>query len=175
MRKWTQDRPSIAPVRVTLNRVVVLGLGLLILGWGALWAGWSLPLLWLWPSPQDFEFDVSGDYLLHRSSAHYVDVAPEGPLAGRPTIPPKVVEICWNERFVLAKQHPLVVARPCSNSRYEVPDPSSTAFWILDTALPRLYGPLTEEEFSIGTLQLGLGRLRLKPVAWYRRESRGSR
>jgi hypothetical protein len=60
------------------------------------------------PGMQDFDCPVAGQYKLVRSSAHQITVVPANAWSqNAPIIPAKVVEIVWDDTFVLAKQQQL--------------------------------------------------------------------
>ena len=61
----------------------------------------------LGPGSQDYDYNVGTGYKLARSSAHRILVEPIGGMYSdnpKPVIRPKVVQIAWDERYVLAKQ-----------------------------------------------------------------------
>lgn len=102
------------------------------------------------PGIQDFTYGLSGDYELVRSSAHTIMVVPvDGWNNEIPIIPEKVLEIAWNKQFILAKRQGLKRRSPDNpNDTYMEPDDSVFDYWILDTTIPQVYGPLTLEEFK---------------------------
>ena len=105
---------------------------------------------------QDFNFPVAGDYELCRTSGHQISVTPSGGWSDdTPIIPVKVVEIAWDDTFVLAKQQHLIRRSPSNpTDTYEEPDPGKFSYWILDTSLPKSFGPLTLEAFNETRAQL---------------------
>jgi hypothetical protein len=120
------------------------------------------------PGVLDYSYGVSGGYQVVRSSSHQITVVPK---PGRhdgtpPTIPPKVVEIAWDNAFILAKQQALRPRSP--NGGYELPVPGQFSYWIVDLKGPLAFGPLTEEEFRRKRAELGISqRLELKNVGSY--------
>ncbi len=108
------------------------------------------------PGMADYTYDVSGGYHVVRSSAHQITVVPvKGWMDQTPIIPPKVVEIAWDETFVLAKQQHLRRAFP-NNSRnaYEEPAPGQFSYWILNVKEPKVFGPLEEATFRANRIEL---------------------
>ena len=104
------------------------------------------------PGLSDFTYTVADGYELCRTSAHQISVAPsDGYLDGTPIIPAKVVEIAWDDTFVLAKQQHLKRRSP---DIPEEPDPGKFSYWILDTSAPKSYGPMTLEAFNDMRAQL---------------------
>jgi hypothetical protein len=101
----------------------------------------------------DFEFDVCGGYKLTRSSAHAITIVKQGVgyQAGK-YIPAKVVELAWDEQFVIAKQV-AIINTPDKGSR---PDETTVGYWILDTAIHTAYGPYTLEAFEKNKQALGV-------------------
>jgi len=77
-------------------------------------------------------------------------VVPEGGWGeGTPIIPAKVLQIAWDDRFVLARQQELERRSPDDpNDTYMEPAPGKFHLWILDTSAPEVYGPMTQEEFK---------------------------
>lgn len=119
------------------------------------------------PGLYDFHYDVAKGYILARTSAHKVQIHPNAAFSPTdPQIPPKVIEVGWNERFILAKQYPLKRRSPNNpNDTYELPDKSHTNYWILDANGPAVYGPFDKAEFEKKRLALGVpSELILKPV-----------
>lgn len=106
----------------------------------------------LGPGAQDYSYEVGTGYKLIRSSAHMIQILPVGGndlTNPKPEINSKVVEIAWNERYVLAKQIGLKLQHPNNpNNTYEIPDNSIVSYYILDTVELRLYGGYTLEEFN---------------------------
>lgn len=63
-------------------------------------------------------------------------------------VPNEVVEIGWNDEFVLAKQHPR-----------DYPEPADTAitnWYIIDVTTDKVYGPLSYEQFLEKKLELSV-------------------
>ena len=59
------------------------------------------------PGAADFTYKLAGRYELIRSSAKTVLICPDGDLSAPTMIPPMVVEVAWDTRFILAKRQPL--------------------------------------------------------------------
>ena len=120
------------------------------------------------PGSLDYSYDVSGSYQVFRSSSHQVRVVPKGPYeSGTAVIPPEVVEIAWDESYILAKQQPL--KRWAPDNGYEVPVPGRFNYWILDLRRRTAFGPLTREGFQAKGAELGISRrLELKSVEQHR-------
>ena len=102
----------------------------------------------------DFAAPLVGNYQLVRTSAHQVTIVPIGAWGeGTPTIPSKVVEVAFDDRFILAKRQHL---KPRPNSAYGEPVAGEFDFWILDTGDPKAYGPFDEAEFGVKRQELGI-------------------
>ena len=99
----------------------------------------------------DYDINLSGGYSLVRSSAHNVtinkrinDSSWESPI-----IPAKIVQIAWDDKYILAKQLGLKRRNPNnSDDTYEIPDESKVNYWILEVESAKVYGPLTDKEFT---------------------------
>jgi len=117
----------------------------------------------------DFAFEVGTGYELWRSSAHVVRVQPieENRLSRggeMPRIEAKVVEIAWDERYVLAKRFNLI-NHPENPNRPEIPDETKAYYYILDTIDLILYGAFDLEGFEQKRQELGISDdLILQPV-----------
>ena len=109
----------------------------------------------------DFAAPLVGNYQLVRTSAHQVTIVPIGGWSeGTPTIPSKVVEVAFDDRFILAKRQHL---KPRPNSGYEEPVAGEFDFWILDTGDPKTFGPFDEAEFGVKREELGISdRIQLR-------------
>jgi hypothetical protein len=96
----------------------------------------------------DYSYDVSGGYRVIRSSRDQVQIVPQrGWNDATPRIPPKVLEVAWDERFVLAKQQHLKDGKPGW---------WTYSYWILDVTKPECFGPFTAEEFAARRAELGV-------------------
>lgn len=122
------------------------------------------------PGAQDFIVRVAGDYSIQRTSAHEIQIAPDVWNASTPIIPTKVIECNTDGRYIIAKRQGLKRRIPNNpNDTYEVPDPSVIDYWILDTTTPKVYGPLTLQQFKVKTTDIGVApSLRLKDVYSFR-------
>lgn len=113
----------------------------------------------------DFEFDVCGGYRVFRSDANSVLVIPK--VGGRTEgsyIPSKVVEVAWDERFVIAKQ----LGYTDFPGKGPMPDEAKAGYWILDTALKKAYGPYALDDFEQNKQALGVSSgIVLKSVQSY--------
>lgn len=109
------------------------------------------------PGLQDFEYPLSGGYILSRTSADQIQIHPHGGWDNKtPMVHTKVVQVAWNDRWILAKRQQLRVENVFD-------------FWILDTKERELYGPLDELSFGSKRNELGLpDALKLKDVYAYK-------
>ena len=122
------------------------------------------------PGMNDFSYDVADGYGLTRTSAHHIQIHPRKSLSPTdPRIGPKVVDVAWNDRFVLATQHPMKRRSPNDPSdTYEVPDTSTVNYWILDTSVRVLYGPFDKLKFEQKRTSLSVPtEMKLKLVSSY--------
>lgn len=84
-------------------------------------------------------------------------------------VPPKVVEVAWNEDYILAKQLELVID-PNSHNNIPIPDDKKDFYWIIVTESGEVFGPLTFEQFNTKKEELGIPNdLILKNVEEFRK------
>ena len=109
------------------------------------------------PGVQDFHAKLCGDYSIYRSSAYHIMISPGSYNDTIPHIPTKVVEVGHDNRFIIAKRNELERRSPNNpNDTYMQPTPDIFDYWILDTKIPKVYGPLTQEEFVQKRQELGV-------------------
>lgn len=102
------------------------------------------------PGVTDYAYDVAGQYELFRCSRDVIFICcarPPQPKADT-KIPTKVVEVAWDERYVLVKQQHVDGDG----------DPVRRAYnwWVLDTREHVRHGPLTEPDFAELRGRLGI-------------------
>ncbi len=124
------------------------------------------------PGQYDYSYDIVNNFELIRSSAHDITIIPKDRYSTEnEIIPTKVVEVAWNNRYVIAKQYGMKKAYPEeADNTYEIPDETVVNYWILDTENKERYGPFSYEEFSTKLQEFNLTNLQLKPVTEYRKE-----
>jgi len=122
------------------------------------------------PGPADYAYDLPGGYWLVRSSGHEISITPkEGydPRNPPPIIPAKVVEVAFDDRYILAKRYELK-PDPRSTNGYEIPDETKESYYILDTSVPKMYMCYNLDEFNEKRKTLKVPEtLKLKDVASY--------
>lgn len=119
------------------------------------------------PGAQDFQTDLHNGYTLCRSSVNYVVLDKKGDKPEE-AIPPKLVELGVNDKFMLGKQYKLV-SQNSSGSKESV-DETKPLFWIIDIKAQKTYGPLDEEAFQKKKRTLGVpDDLLLKNIEAYRK------
>lgn len=119
------------------------------------------------PGQFDYDYDVgNGSYTLHRSSAHSITITPKsGYTSETEIIPEKVVEVAWNNKYVIAKQY--AMKRERQDRTYKIPDETVVNYWILDTENKIRYGSYKYEEFLVKLQEFNIIDLELKPVRFY--------
>lgn len=125
------------------------------------------------PGMEDFSYTVGSGYMLVRTSSHQISVVPiDGNDGTKPEIKAKVVQIAWDERYVIAKQLGLKKAYPDNpNNSYEVPDENVVQYFILDTIDLKLYGGFDFDEFQQQEKELGITeKMVLKDVNSYSKQ-----
>ena len=136
----------------------ILGFFALLYYFGLFGCGWS-----------DFSAELCGGYCVYATSAHQIHVSPSSWNSETERIPVKVVELGHDSRFIIAKQNRLRRRYPNDPGRtYMEPDPGVYSYWILDTSIPKAYGPLTKDEFDKRRIELSVpNELELKNVYSY--------
>ena len=98
------------------------------------------------------ELHLTGDYWLVSTSADQKVILLRD---GVHVIGPKVVEVAWDKRFILAKRQELAVQETLEG-RQEAPVKGQYDYWVLDTLEPKVYGPFDEAEFAAQRKALGV-------------------
>lgn len=118
----------------------------------------------------DFHIDLSDGYTVIRTSGHNVKIVTRISeyIFSDNIVPPKVVEVVWNDDYILAKQLELVID-PNSHNKYLIPDNKKDFYWIIVTESDEVFGPLTFEQFNTMKEELGIPNdLILKDVEDFR-------
>jgi hypothetical protein len=101
----------------------------------------------------DYSYAVAGDYRLIKTNPDEVAVVPKGHWDEKtPKIPSKVIEIGWDDRFVIAKQERM--PKLDANDRVGGPVMDQFGYWILDAKTPEVYGPMLYEDFGLKRREL---------------------
>lgn len=108
----------------------------------------------------DYHVDLIGNYSIVRSSAHQVTISPKKNEGmdnhyGSPVIPSKVIQVGWDEQYILAKQ---VGLKQDPDKEYydKIPDETYEYFWINDTETNDIFGPMFEEQYINKKEQLSI-------------------
>lgn len=119
------------------------------------------------PGISDYRYDLATGYQLICSSAHEIKVVPKSSV-GIPMIPAKVVEIAFDDTFILAKQ--LGLKKESENSTYMIPDEKVIRYWIINAKENKIYGPFENDEFNKKQKELKISdSLKLKDVDSYKK------
>lgn len=106
----------------------------------------------------DYDISLPGGYAVVRTSAHEVAIRKqegEGVWGGE-IVPAKVVQVGWDDRYILAKQAGLRNDPKRTDGSYQIPDETIVAYWIVDPQTNEVYGPMTEENFAARKKALGI-------------------
>jgi PBP1b-binding outer membrane lipoprotein LpoB len=119
------------------------------------------------PGVTDFSYDVSNNYELTQNNPIDVYVLPkDGYEKESEIIPPKVVKIAWNDRFVIAKQQ--VIKEPKKSENGIGKPTNAFNYWILDTKIRQRYGPFNKKTFDKKLKEFGIpNSLKLQDVESY--------
>ena len=99
---------------------------------------------------------LPGDYSLHRNSAHDVYISRSSWRDESERIPPKVVGVWYDERYIIAEREPFVRRSPDNPQDHYLIPSGVTEFWILDVTIGKSFGPLTADELNEIAKKLGL-------------------
>lgn len=122
----------------------------------------------------DYHIDLPGNYSLISTSDYQVTINEKNEIEGSwkssPVIPAKIVEMAYDENYVLVKQLGLKRRNPNDSSdTYEIPDETKINYWILDTALGIARGPVSENEFYEKKIEFSISdEIQLKSVSSYK-------
>jgi Protein of unknown function (DUF3997) len=116
------------------------------------------------PNMGDFDLALINGYYLVRTSPDSVEILHMDD-SRHLGVPAKVVEIAWNEHFILAKQQELQPRGDFPGDTLSIPAPGKFHYWIVDTIQTNRYGPLIQKEFEDKLQSLGLSGLKLKDVS----------
>lgn len=97
----------------------------------------------------DYDITLPDGYSVIRTSAHMIKICKQEDEEswGEVLIPAKVVEVAWNDKYILAKQLGLKRNTDNPNSSYEIPDGTQVYYWILEMTTQKKFGPFSEKEF----------------------------
>ncbi|WP_128896667.1 DUF3997 domain-containing protein [Longirhabdus pacifica] len=110
------------------------------------------------PGVQDYEIDIGDGYFIERISSHVIVITEEH----KYLIPEKVIEVGYNEEFIIAKQLGLMDDPERSNS-YQIPNENDVRYWIVNKINKEIMGPLTNTNFEQKLTDLNIN-LELKKV-----------
>lgn len=116
------------------------------------------------PFNDDFIFDLTGGYQLIRTSTYMVTIEHSADNR-RLSIPAQVVELAWNDRFILGKQQVIRARGNVPGDTVPVSILGSFNYWIIDLNQTNRYGPMTEVEFAEKVKALGQTDLKLKKLS----------
>ena len=106
------------------------------------------------PGLADYSYDLACDYTLVRSSGHQISICHKGSNLAGVHIEAKVVEVAWNDRYIVAKRLGLVNEN--DHNRYQVPDEDDVSYWIIDAHTDTLYGGYNLGEFKAKQKELNI-------------------
>lgn len=114
----------------------------------------------------DYEYSLPNGYFVFATSTHQVSILHKD-LAFL-EVPAKVVEIGWNEQFILARQQLLKKRGDFSGDDFQVPDVGKYQFWIIDLTGTNRIGPLNAQAFAEKKKELGVpSGIKLKKASAY--------
>jgi hypothetical protein len=115
------------------------------------------------PGSGDYDYALPGDFSVRSTSAHQIEIASQSAMPG---VPPRVIEIGWDKRFIIAKQQFLKDRGDFPGDNYQVPVPGKYQFWIIDVVTTNRVGPLDEKELAERRSALGIpGTIKMKSPA----------
>ena len=110
-------------------------------------------------SGANFDLDLPGNYSIVSTSAQKVFISPKigDNHWGPEVIPVKIIEVAWDDNYILAKQLGLV-NDPDRNDGSQIPDNKDVNFWILEIGSGKVFGPLDELNFIEKKTELGVSK-----------------
>lgn len=109
----------------------------------------------------DYDIDLSGNYSLLKGSAHDVKIQPKisadvWDANDSKIVPAEVIEIGWNDDYIIAKQ---------------LTNQKEHNFWIIDVEKEQVIGPLNELDFIGKKKEYGINNdIVLKEVKYLNKE-----
>ena len=118
----------------------------------------------------DYGYNIVNGYKLNYNNSSDVRVILEN-YSGYEEycLPTKIVEIAWNDRYIIAKQYELVDRNEYKGDTYKIPDKNKVNYWILDSLEKERYGPYTLDEFNEQLEFYNITNLKLKPTIYYKK------
>ena len=98
-----------------------------------------------------YDIKLPNGYSLISSSAHNLTLNKQIDENnwGEAIIPAEIVEIAWDDNYILTKQLGLKRRNPNNiDDTYEIQDESKVSYWILEIESGTVYGPLKDNEFA---------------------------
>ena len=135
----------------------------------------------LGPGHSDINAVLIGNYFLIETPRGDVNVSlldrdPSTPMEPSTVIiPPMVTKVTHDDRFVIAEQQHL---RLQNSNPLDFPEvvPGKFSYWILDTRIPKVFGPFNPEEFPEKRKELGVNpTLKLRGTNEFRSHGSNSR
>jgi hypothetical protein len=124
----------------------------------------------------DWSIDVGHGYHIFRPSAFKVSVSPNSITPKSHRIPTHVIQWDFDSTFVIAKR--IGVMPTFEDTSISEPDSNIFDYWILNTSIPKVYGPLTLDEFMKLRENLGVSdslSLKKSPRPLMKRKSGGDK
>ncbi len=107
---------------------------------------------------QDYEIDIGEGYLIERLSSHQIVITDDHKFV----ISAKVIEVGYNEEFIIAKQIGLMDDPELSNS-YQILNENDVRYWIVNKKNKQIMGPLVNSDFQQKLTDLNIN-LELKKI-----------
>lgn len=119
-------------------------------------------------TPEDYIIKLPNDYRYACTSSDNCKISLKS-YSYESYLPEKIVELAWNERYVIAKQYGMKLKYPDNpENTFKIPDKTKIYYWILDTYDKISYGPYkTKQEFIENKKIFGIETLQLKDVNKY--------
>ena len=124
----------------------------------------------------DYDIELPNGYEINATSTNQVSINFHGTVLSDniidDSIPTKVVQVGYDERYVIAKQYEMKKKYPNNPSNtYEIPDETKVCYWILDTIERKKYGPYnSKEQFDKKLNEFSIGNLQLKELDSYEKK-----
>ena len=116
---------------------------------------------------RDIVIQLPNEYKYYCVSEHICKISLDNYSSDAAILPAKIIELAYNDRYVVAKQYGLELSAP--DYIFSRPNKNEVYYWILDTEERTRFGPYDNlSEFEQKKTELNISSLKLKGVGSYK-------